>query len=439
MGLCKFFARGPVDALKCAHIDAAHRECEVDALIKAVTARLYASHLRARLIHHLLAGPAAAHLLAEFDRFVYYTRVIVLMAPKNLAKFNALNTSMMTREDGGPQRRRLGILLAYHPPREEEGGSRREKWGAGLSQLGFGLGKILTSRSADDSCIEGIGNSPHVVQEVAKEGAAAGLLRPGDEVAALDGKNVASMDYKAVRELLAEVCGRKENISVTVIRRQQGDNWGATSTTLNFNIPLTLQGPAPTLVDEQLVHSCPSLPPSRPPSLPPCLPIPLTYIPGLQPHAPGGGGRGGGRGTKSSAMGEGGEGGGWGGGGGVKGSGMDFQHFWTPRTGAGMQGMDDKGDGILVGTDTGGLGSSGAPHRDNYYSTQVRSDLELIPSTPISATEGGNEAHTRTARVADDMQACPLPRVSVKADWDRFERKSRCDFSIVLFIVTCMW
>jgi hypothetical protein len=138
-------------------------------------------------------------------------------------------------------------------------------------------------------------------------------------------------------------------------------------------------------------------------------------------------------------MGEGGEGGGWGGGGGVKGSGMDFQHFWTPRTGAGMQGMDDKGDGILVGTDTGGLGSSGAPHRDNYYSTQVRSDLELIPSTPISATEGGNEAHTRTARVADDMQACPLPRVSVKADWDRFERKSRCDFSIVLFIVTCMW
>jgi hypothetical protein len=92
---------------------------------------------------------------------------------KTWAKFNA-NPSM-TQEDGGPQRRRLGILLAYHPPREEEGGSRREKWGAGLSQLGFGLGKILTSRSADDSCIEGIGNSPHVVQEVAEEGAAAGL------------------------------------------------------------------------------------------------------------------------------------------------------------------------------------------------------------------------------------------------------------------------
>jgi hypothetical protein len=202
---------------------------------------------------------------------------------------------------------------------------------------------------------------------------------------------------------------------------------------------LTLQGPAPTLVDEQLVHSCPSLPPSRPPSLPPSLPIPLTYIPGLQPHAPGGGGRGGSRGTKSSAMGEGGEGGGGGGRGGMMGSGMDFQHFWAPRTGAGMPGIDGKGDGILVGTDAGGLGSSGVPHRDNYYSTQVRTDLELIPSTPTSATEGGNEAHTRTAREADGMQACPLPRVSVKADWDNFERKSRCEFSKVLCRVTCMW
>ena len=294
---------------------------------------------------------------------------------------------MTTRgEDGGPQRRRLGILLAYHPPREEEGGSRREKWGAGLSQLGFGLGKILTSdRSSGASSIEGIGNSPHVVQEVAEEGAAAGLLRPGDEVVALDGKNVASMDYKAVRQLLAEVCGRKEHMSVTVIRRQQGDNWGATSMTLNFNVPLTLQGPAPTLVDEQLVHSSPSLPPSRPPSIP------------------------------------------------------------QPRKGAGMQGIDGKGDGdvngngVLVGTDTGigGLGSSGVPHTDNY-STQLQSDFELIPATPTSVPGGGNAAHvgnaahTLTARGTDGFQACPPPRVSVKADWVNFEGKSRREFSKVL-------
>eukprot|EP00802_Teleaulax_amphioxeia_P016135 Tamp_16246.p1 GENE.Tamp_16246~~Tamp_16246.p1 ORF type:complete len:185 (-),score=15.31 Tamp_16246:777-1331(-) len=94
---------------------------------------------------------------------------------------------MATQGNGGAQRRRLGILLAYHPPAQEEGGSRREKWGAGLSQLGFGLGKILNSEPSAGS-IAGIGHSPHVVQEVAKEGAAAGLLRPGDEIAALDGK-----------------------------------------------------------------------------------------------------------------------------------------------------------------------------------------------------------------------------------------------------------
>jgi hypothetical protein len=32
---------------------------------------------------------------------------------------------------------------------------------------------------------------------------------------------------------------KKLDLESMVIRRKQGDNWGATSTTLNFNIPLT--------------------------------------------------------------------------------------------------------------------------------------------------------------------------------------------------------
>ena len=69
--------------------------------------------------------------------------------------------------------------------------------------------------------LSNIGFSPHVVEEVSREGAAKGLLHAGDEIAALDGKIVVAMDDKGVRELLAEAADLdRKSISVNVIRRQ---------------------------------------------------------------------------------------------------------------------------------------------------------------------------------------------------------------------------
>jgi len=109
------------------------------------------------------------------------------------------------------------------------------------------------------------------------------------------------MDYKAVRQLLAEATESKTSIAVRVIRHQQvcvsahtcalrvqdlalfandpkgrspsprlspsvllhtqmhtqmhtqGDNWGVTNRSLDLQIPLTTKGPTPTKVDEQTV------------------------------------------------------------------------------------------------------------------------------------------------------------------------------------------
>ena len=99
---------------------------------------------------------------------------------------------------------------------QEDGG---RKWGASFSQLGLGLGKMLGTDAGAD--LSNIGFSPHVVEEVSREGAAKGLLHAGDEIAALDGKIVVAMDDKGVRELLAEAAELdRSSISVTIIRRQ---------------------------------------------------------------------------------------------------------------------------------------------------------------------------------------------------------------------------
>ena len=114
---------------------------------------------------------------------------------------------------------------------------------------------MLGSDSFSANGVESIGFSPHIVEEVAKEGAAHSYLRPGDEIASLDGKIVVSMDYKAVRQLLAQAAELKSSIRVAVIRRQHGDNWGLTSRRLQFEIPLTNRGPTPTHIDERLQHT----------------------------------------------------------------------------------------------------------------------------------------------------------------------------------------
>jgi len=112
---------------------------------------------------------------------------------------------------------------------------------------------MLGSESA--SGLASIGFSPHIVEEVAREGAAHPYLMPGDEIAALDGKVVVTLDYKAVRQLLAQAAELKSSITVSVIRRQPGDNWGLTSRTLDFEIPLTTKGPRPTHINEQVQHT----------------------------------------------------------------------------------------------------------------------------------------------------------------------------------------
>ena len=46
------------------------------------------------------------------------------------------------------------------------------------------------------------------------------------------------------------------SIGLTVIRRQKGDNWGLTSRTLEFHIPMTTKGTRTTGPDEQSTRDC---------------------------------------------------------------------------------------------------------------------------------------------------------------------------------------
>ena len=83
------------------------------------------------------------------------------------------------------------------------------------------------------------------------------------------------------------------------------------------------------------------------------------------------------------------------GGGGIKGSGMDLQHFCAPRTGAGMQGIDGKGDGVFMGR------CWGAGHNTQFvdsYSHYQRDPNSIFRSAVLDDEGGGGRRCKRCRR-----------------------------------------
>jgi hypothetical protein len=112
-------------------------------------------------------------------------------------------------------------------------------------QAGWGLGSLISM--LDGGATNTLGEmsfSPHVIASIKRDSAAYGMLQVGDEVAAINGQNVTSMHPTNVQQLFAKYAATsgvpgRDNLVLSIIRRDKGDNWGITSRKMEISINIS--------------------------------------------------------------------------------------------------------------------------------------------------------------------------------------------------------